>query len=244
MIPKRPFWKYPFLQEAKVAVVYGADATGSNFSHLPKGLFYAGYTTGSGGVAWTPVQFSAHPSAIRICQDPGATDLTADVLDVESSAATLLDCAPWARAALANFRKATRPGQRSPAIYCSQSSVTNVVNALTAGKVTGIGLFIANWNLTKEQATADLAKSAGPYPVIGYQYADAGLYDLDVWLTSWVNAVSEKGDPPVNAEVPPGQWLDAATWTWDNCVLIGKGMDDQLHVFNFDPTTGKWSKAE
>ena len=225
-----------------MTVVYGADATGSNYSHLPKGLFYAGYSTGSGGVAWTAAQWAAHPNAIRICQDPGATDQTADILDVESGAATLADCAPWAKAALANFRSAARPGQRSPAIYCSQSNVTSVVNALSG--VTGIGLFIANWNLTKEQAAEGLAKSAGPYPVIGYQYEDAGLYDLDVWLTSWTSNVSKKGVPPVSAEAPPGQWLDAATWTWADCILVGKGLDGNLHVFTFNPQKGTWTETE
>ena len=216
----------------------------ANFSHLPKGLLYAGYSTGSGGVAWSAEQWNANPTALRICQDTGATDQTADILDVESGAATLMDCAPWARAALANFHKAARPGQRSPAIYMSASNVTNVVNVLTAGGVTGIGLWVASWGMTRDQAAADLAKSAGPYPVIGYQYGDAGLYDLDVWLSSWVNTVSKKGVPPVSAETPPGQWLDASTWTWKEVSLIGVGLDGNLHVFSFNPQTGKWTETE
>lgn len=226
-----------------MTVVYGADATGSNYSHLPKGLLYAGYTTGSMGIAWSPAQFAAHSDAIRICQDPGATDLTADVLDVESGAATLPDCAPWARAALANFRKAARPGQRSPAIYTSQSNVTNVVNALIAGGVTsGIGLWVASWgSMTGAQAAAKLASSGGPFPVIGYQYADAGLYDLDVWLTSWTGNVSKKG---IIMDSPPGQWNDPETWTWKEVSVIGVGLDGNLHVFSFDPQTGKWAETE
>lgn len=224
-----------------MTVVYGADATGSNYSHLPKGLLYAGYTTGWGGIAWNEVQFAAHPDAIRVCQAAGATDTTADILDVEAGAATFLDCAPWAQAALANFRKGTRPGQRSPAIYCSQSNVTNVANALTAGNVTGIGLWIANWSLTREQATTELAKSGGPFPVIGYQYEDAGFYDLDVWLASWTGNVSKKG---VTMDSPPGQWNDPETWTWKEVSVIGVGLDGNLHVFSFDPQIGKWAETE
>ena len=176
-----------------MTVTFGADATGSNFSHLPKGLLYAGYSTGSGGVAWSAEQWNANPTALRICQDIGATDQTADILDVESGAATLMDCAPWARAALANFHKAARPGQRSPAIYCSASNVTSVVNALTAGGVkSGIGLYVANWGISREEAAAELGKSSGPWPVVGYQFSEMGAYDLDVWLSSWMNPSRKK----------------------------------------------------
>lgn len=144
-------------------VVYGADAPGYNISSLPHGLHYAGYTTGSGGVAWTADQWKAHPAAVRICQDVGATDITADVLDVESGAATLSDTPVWAKKAMAAFRDGVRPGQRSPAIYCSRSNVTPVVNALIHGGVeSGIKLFVADWSLSKEAAVAELAKSSGP----------------------------------------------------------------------------------
>ena len=122
-----------------------ADATTGNLHTVPSTYKQlAGYTTGI-GIQWTAAQWAAHPTAIRICQNPGATDLTADVLDVESGAATVADCPGWAKAALANWHVATRPGQRSPAIYMSQSNVTAVVNALTAAKVSGIGLFVADW---------------------------------------------------------------------------------------------------
>ena len=228
-----------------VKVIDGADATGSNYASLPHGLQYAGYSTGSGGVAWTAAQWAAHPTALRICQDANASDVTADILDVENGAATLADCPVWAKKAVTTFKAGTRPGQRSPAIYCSASNVTSVINALIAGGVkSGIGLYVANWNLSREEAAAELGKSSGPWPVVGYQFSDMGAYDLDVWTSSWVNNVSKKGVPPVSAEAPPGQWLDAATWTWADCILVGKGLDGNLHVFTFNPQKGTWTETE
>ena len=176
-----------------VAMTKGADAVSVNVHTIPVNIpQLAGYTTGSGWVPWTGAQWSAHPNALRICQDPGATDLTADILDVESGAATLADCAPWAIHALANFHAGTRPGQRSPAIYMSGSNVTPVVNALIAGGVhAGVGLFVAAWN-GREYAVEQLNKSGGPFPVVGVQYEDAGSYDLDLFLASWLNNRSKK----------------------------------------------------
>ena len=224
------------------AMTYGADATGSNYGSLPKGLQYAGYTTGTDGIAWSPAQFAVNPAALRICQDAGATDATADILDVEQGAATLADCPVWAKKALAAFRAATRPGQRSPAIYMSQSNVTSVVNALIAGGVTsGVGLFVADWN-GLANAQAMLAKSSGPFPVIGVQYEDAGSYDLDVWLTSWLS--NRSGKKVTVMQAPPGQWNDPKAWSWTQVITVGKGLDGNLHVFTFNAANGTWQKTE
>ena len=227
-----------------------ADATTGNLHTVPSTYKQlAGYTTGN-GIAWTAAQWAAHPTAIRICQNPGATDLTADVLDVESGAATVADCPGWAKAALANWHVATRPGQRSPAIYMSQSNVTAVVNALTAAKVTGIGLFVADWTGSRGDAVATLASSGGPYPIIGVQWADAGTYDKDVFLDSWLNARSSKTPvkpvpvkPAPYSSVPPGQWTDGG-WTWQSVAIAGMGLDGKTHSFKFDPSTGLWQKVK
>jgi hypothetical protein len=152
-----------------VAMTDGADAVGANVHTIPAGIpQLAGYTTGSAWVPWTAQQWETHPNALHICQDSGATDHVADILDVESGAATLEDCAPWSKAALASFHSAARPGQRSPAIYCSASNVTPVVNALIAGEVkSGIGLFVADWN-GRANAVEMLDKYGGPSPSSGY----------------------------------------------------------------------------
>ena len=183
-----------------IATVTVCDAIHANIAHLPKGLA-AGYSTGTGIVPWTPADWKAHPGAVRICQDGVASDATADVLDVEAGAATVGVCARWAEDAAANVAAGRRPGQRHPAIYMSLSKVTPVVNALIAGGISeGVGLWVANWNLTEAEAAALVRHAGGPFPVIGVQYRNAGTFDVSVFSRPWLDAVS--GDPVV----PPGKW--------------------------------------
>ena len=233
-----------------VAVVDGADATGSNFSALPSGLgVVAGYCTGTDGVLWDSAMWAAHPDAIRIDQSPAdtAADETADALDFESGAATLADLAPWVLAAKSAFARVTRPGQREPAVYASQDSLTPVCNALAAAHVTGVGLWVADWNDTPDAAVAALQASSGPYPVVGVQYANAGRYDRDVFLASWVNTRSAKAQPaapaPAKPAVPPGQWLDPAEWTWAEATITGTGLDGKVHTFAYSKAANLWAKV-
>jgi hypothetical protein len=181
-----------------MSIVIARDATHSNIGHLPPGQS-AGYTTGSGGIAWTAADWAAHPGAVRIDQDAAASDGTADVLDVEGGAATYADCAGWVTRAYASYAAAKRPGQRKPAIYASASSITSVVNALVhGGRKSGAGLWVANWNLNEAAAAALVAAAFGPFPVIGIQFTDAaGFYDTDVFSAAWLADVSGPPHPPV-----------------------------------------------
>ncbi len=167
-------------------VIVAYDCTHSNLGHVPAGQL-AGYTTGSGGIAWTAADWAAHPGAVRIDQDFAAVDTTADVLDVEAGAATVADCPGWVKRALAAYAANARPGQRRPAIYCSQSNVTAVVNALLAGGVTSGALWLANWNLSQAAALTAVANAGGPFPLVGLQFTDAGVtYDTDVFSATWL----------------------------------------------------------
>lgn len=187
------------------------DCTHANIGRAPAGLL-AGYTTGSDGIRWTGADWAAHPDAVRIDQDPAASDDTADILDVEAGAATLADVPGWAKRALASCHAVKRPGQRSPLIYCSQVNVTPVANVLTgAGLADGsVGLFIANWNLSQAQATADVLAGSGPFPVHGLQFRDAGDFDVDIFSSAWLNTRSAHPvahpafGPPRNVTVQPG----------------------------------------
>ena len=186
-----------------VNTVTVCDAIHANIGHLPKGQA-AGYSTGSGDVPWTAADWKAHAGAVRIDQDPAASDPTADILDVESGAATIADVAPWAEAAAAAYATGKRPGQRHPAIYMSLSNVTPVANALVAAGITsGPGLWVANWNLTAAEATALVVSGGGPFPIIGVQYRNAGTYDVSVFSASWLSDVS--GDPPAHPAPEPAQ---------------------------------------
>jgi hypothetical protein len=194
-----------------IATVTVCDAIHANVSHLPKGPA-AGYSTGTGIVPWTAADWKNHPGAVRICQNPAASDTTADILDVEAGAATIGRCAPWAVAAVASYATGKRPGQRLPAIYMSLSAVTPVVNALIAGGITeGPGLWIANWNLTAAEAAALIHASGGPFPVIGVQYRNAGTYDVSVFSKPWLDQVS--GDPAVRPAGFHGPYITAGQYS-------------------------------
>ena len=222
------------------AYVVGYDAIRVNIGSLPKGAqIYAGYSTGSGYVPWTAADFTAHATALgpclRIDQDPAASDPTADILDVERGAATVGDCAWWAKRALASVKAAKRPGQRRPAIYMSASNVTAVVNALVSGGVTsGVGLFIANWSLTVAQAAADVLAAAGPFPIVGVQFRDDGPFDTDVFNRAWLLDQSGRPvPPPAPPKPPPARPVPA----WQEHIMnalptLSAGADDTAgHVF-------------
>ena len=178
-----------------MAVVTAHDAIHANIAHLPPGQA-AGYTTGSPAIQWTPGDWKAHPGAVRICQDSGS-DHTADVLDVESGAATNGDAVAWVPKARAAFDAVTRPGQRRCAIYTSQSNVTPLVNTLTAhGINSGVRLWVANWNLTGGQAADEVRNSSGPFPVIGVQYNSLQFYDSNVFDSGWLADVAAKAQAP------------------------------------------------
>jgi len=174
-----------------MAVTIGHDAIHANVSHLPPGQT-AGYTTGSADIKWTAADWAAHPKGVRICQDNGS-DHAADVLDVERGAATNADAAAWVPRAVTAHKAATRPGQREPAVYTSASNVTPLVNALVAQKVTGAGLWVANWNLSDAQAVADVQNAAGPFPIVAVQFSSGQFYDTNIFSLTWLGRTSQTG---------------------------------------------------
>lgn len=189
-----------------MSVIPAVDAIHANVSHIPAGIQVGGYVTGSADIAWTDADWKAHPDAIRIDQTPNATawDATADVDDYERGAVTLDELPRRAQARMLSFNKVTRIGQRRPAIYVSASNVTQVVNALNNGGVhSGIGLWIADWNLTDAQAVAEVMAASGPFPVIGVQYANGQFYDHDVFSSAWLSAKSHTAPngPLISGEV-------------------------------------------
>lgn len=173
------------------------DATHDNIGALPAGVQVAGYTTGTGThIRWTAADFAAHPGAVRIDQDPAASDPTADVLDIEAGAATPASASGWVTRALASRASQARQGQRSPAVYMSQSVVTGVVNALTAGGISsGVGLWIAHFGLTQAQATQMVMTASGPFPVIGVQFRNTPTFDVSVFSSDWLATGGQQ--PPI-----------------------------------------------
>lgn len=178
--------------------VVGIDATHANLAQLPPGLQYAGYSTGTPDIRWTDADWAAHPGALRICQDDGLTDATADYADVERYAGTNAQVPGWYRRAVIAWRAGLRPGQRWPGVYTSQSNVTPLVNTLIAAGVTsGPRLIIARWDLL---ATVEdilrITEAAGPFPIVGMQIVNAGAYDVDLFSAAWLAGVSRPAPPP------------------------------------------------
>lgn len=198
-------------------VVAGFDCTHINVPSAPRGAQLAGYTTGTPDIRWTDSDWRRFPGAVRIDQDFAATDPSADVLDVESGAATPGDCPHWATKAVADFITAVRPGQRTPVIYTSADNVTNVVNALVNGGVKGgVGLWVANWNLTESQAIADVKAASGPFPIVGVQYGSGTWGDFDVWGAGWLSHVSgDFATNPVSNLHQIHRGFTSATLAWD-----------------------------
>lgn len=178
-----------------VSLVY--DAIGVNAHLIPPGArWVAGYSTGSGDVPWSAAQFAAHPGAIRICQDPGLTDDTADIADIEPLAGRYDHAAGWFRRAQAARLAGRRPGQRPPGFYASASNIPPLRDALAAGGVThGAALWVAHWNVGEPAAEAALTE-AGSFPVAGFQFTNLGTYDLSVFDSHWLIPAPPVTPPP------------------------------------------------
>ncbi len=224
-------------------VVY--DVTGSNFGHQPAGNV-ALYVTGSQGVPATAAQLAKHPEAVLIDQTPasGQWDNKADVDDYERGAVRLDELAGRAKARISSFNSAARPGQRSPAVYASASNISDVVNNLIKGGVkSGVGLWVANWSLSEPTAISEVINASGPFPIIGVQFHNAGLFDISVFSTTWLNNRSAV-HKPVKAVPPPGPWLDANEWDWREVSTIGVGMDGREHTFTYNRANNAWNKLQ
>lgn len=185
-----------------MSLTLGVDVTHANIKYAPVNkVQMAGYVTGSPDIVWTAADWQLYPNAVRIDQSPANTPLdeTADVLDVENGAATLADIVPWTRAALANFAKVTRTGQRLPLIYTSAANVTPVANVLTGAGLTkgDVGLWVASWQ-GKSAADVDIMTASGPFPIHAFQLDSATYFDVDLFSTAWLNTRSgHAAKPPV-----------------------------------------------
>ena len=157
----------------------------------------------------------------------------------------------WPRGCWQRSRRSRgRPGPASASqpCYASPDSLTPVCNALAAAHVTGVGLWVADWNDTPDAAVAALQASSGPYPVIGVQYARRrAATTVTCSSRRWVNTRSAKAKPaapaPAKPAVPPGQWLDPAAWTWAEATITGTGLDGKVHTFAYSKAANVWAKV-
>jgi hypothetical protein len=215
------------------------DTTTDNVSDLPAGQQVAGYTTGR-GIAWTPAQFAAHIKpypAVRIDQDAGAADPTADILDVENGAATVPEIPGWLILARASFNGAHRPGQRWPGIYCSLGSLNAAIAACNTAGLSNVPFAIAELT-NRADAVVNVSTATGSFPRIWQQYKFGSAYDSGIASVDWLKEVS--GMPPT-PQVPPGQWNAPKSWSWQCVVITGLGLNGELYQFTYNPKTGTWT---
>jgi hypothetical protein len=211
---------------AGAGITLGADIISANLHLIPPrafamlGLYVTQAGGGTGYIAATDAQLAEYPDCVKIGQLPAGDPVWCDALDFEAGAATVAELVAWAKDAQESYRNGTRPGQRMPAIYVSASNVRVVANALVGGGVReGVGLGLANWNLTEPQAAEDVIKGSGPFPIVWVQYADPGFWDLDVFATAWLNTRSGPKPeqpagygPPLDLKATGGDTSVRLTW--------------------------------
>ncbi|MGI0133947.1 MAG: hypothetical protein ACREBW_03195 [Candidatus Micrarchaeaceae archaeon] len=150
-----------------VTTVVMCDAMGVNAHNIPAGMQKVGaYLTGSGGVAWSVTDLARFhvPELVTINQlpaDPG--NITADVDDMETNAATIKDAVDWST-------DRVKAG-KMPSIYVQASRVAELINALKASGINAADLWMANWNLSESEARAQVKAASGPFPVKAIQFA-------------------------------------------------------------------------
>lgn len=222
--------------------IAGYDCMGCKVGALPAGQA-AGYSTGSDGVPWTQEQANTRDKPfplIWIDQSPTveAIELTADVYDVENGAVTVAQLPEIIKQARQNYADVKRPGQRWPAVYSNQSTLTSIANELTSAGLTDVPIWLAVPGRSYADALSQIVHASGPFPIIGQQYAWAENYDYDLWSMEWLTSVSHHAAPaptpvPVSSQVitklPGGYWRFPVT-------LIGEGIDG--HMWSVTYTAG------
>lgn len=194
---------------------------------LPKGSLVAGYDTGSPDIIWTPEDRAELPSGlVFVTIDQAFTHSpqpSANVIDCESGAFSPGD--------IDNRMKiATAP---RPTLYCSESTLASVA---ASEKWRGDVLIVQESSI---QPTAPPKVPAG-FTCIGQQwYFGIPTFDGSVIFDdTWPERITTM---PGTAKPPPGQWLNATEWTWQQVIITGRGLNNQLYAFAYDEATGGWN---
>lgn len=229
-----------------MSVVIVQDATHNNISHIPAGVLAALYSTGSPDIRATQSDWNAHPNAVRICQDHGSDD-TADILDMESGAATPHDVINWLPRARASFNAGKRKGQRWPGVYLSLSRLTEQANALVSAHDSNVPLWIAEWGLDQASAMHNIQLANGPFPTVAFQIKNLGTTDFSLFSADWLNRRSGMANtnPPANDEsfvvnTPPPLRVKKGT----PAVAFGLGPQGQKLWVTFSEDGHTWSSPQ
>lgn len=214
-----------------MTTVNGWDCIGGNVGLIPTSLgpYGGGYLTGDPPVPWTPAQRAKFPQAVMYDQWPKTTTVgnECDAFDYETGTVKLADLVPDLKAARENFNAGVRAGQRWPAVYMSESRVTEVVNDLIKGGISACPLIVADYNLSQGEAAEKINTTSGPFPIVGVQYSNkggGGAWDLAVYNLEWLNRRSKVvTPPPVNQNVTVPNVIGESAGSAHNA-LAGAGL--------------------
>lgn len=187
-----------------------------------------GYDTGTPDISWLPSDWSQIPPQLnRVTIDQGFTgspNLGATVRDVERGAWTMT-----------NAVHLTGWHVPRPTLYVGYpNTLQNVHDAGWRGDV---------WVALEAAVQPSRPPAAPPGITVVAQQWDYKNPDYD--LSVVFDPYWPKARPIVPVpQSPPGQWHDAATWKWQDAVIIGRGMDNNLYAFGYDPQTGAWVRID
>lgn len=197
-----------------------ADTIGATAHNIPDSMpRIGGYITGTNDILWPKAQFvrfGGKPMA-RINQSPDPGSTGGNVRDVEDRAGTIAGAVEWAK---------KTPG---PSIYIQESRVNELTLALKAAGIVTCSLWIADWNLSQDQAVARLKTRVNGYPVQAVQWASpssnpatlvpgtkmtlkAANVDLSVTVPGWLVPVTAPVTPPAKIVITFTSTDGGKTW--------------------------------
>lgn len=196
------------------------DTVRTTAHNIPKATpFVGGYVTGSGVVPWSATEWALFPESrhVRIYQDPGQTidPHSWDVMDMESGAFNA------AQVALVH-KTAVDAGKQWTCVYATRINfmlAAQAIKSLRGDYWDGhVCVWLADWNLNLEQASALIGSAISGATCIGVQWASpssnphtmvpGGSYvlsqanlDISVVNANWVPSISFSA-PPVTTPKP------------------------------------------
>jgi hypothetical protein len=147
-------------------VVIMIDAIHDNVHSIPaNAVKVAGYVTGTSDIEWKAADWARFSTTakVRVNQWPGSNPLLGDVLDVEPGA--------WTNEGAAQACVERKKNGLPINLYSSQDNLTPLLNACIALGVTTGNLWVANYNLSIEEATSLVVHRYGPWPIQAVQWA-------------------------------------------------------------------------
>lgn len=215
---------------AMIDTTHSGLATALPFiKQLTKGSLVAGYDTGSPDIVWTSADRSEIPA------DLVQVFIDQDFTGSPQPSATIIDCEKGAWSPGDIDKRMSIATCARPTLYAAPGTLIAVADSEKwRGDV---------W-VVLDAATEPTSPPAVPkgFNVIGQQwfFGNSAFDGSVIFDDTWPD---RKMAMPGTPEPPPGQWLNAKDWTWQQVVITGRGLNNQLYSFAYDEQTGKWNSV-